>query len=282
MPELSPSPPGEKTRQPVPQPLVTFHAGSGVHNRILSLGRQGAARLVFVPGWATDFSAWRHLLAALAPHFEIACFESREKPGTRRSGAPGYSFEEMAEDLRLFLLAQGEPFVLMGASVGAAMCIRTAAGLPVQPQAMVLLTPVQRFRAPRFFGLLRLVPRAFIPVLLPMGKRVIRQTNYGSDQPLVEELLDSLDAEGIHVLRQSVRDLRRLRLSAAWLEAIECPSLVIGCPEEGLHLEVEAADVASHIRGCAYHSVRSTGELHSRKCGQLIANWLQPFQPLHS
>ena len=114
----------------------------------------GDPELLFVPGWCCDHTAFQPQFDHFSQAHAVTALDPR---GCGRSDAPegGYGIRDSADDVAQFCAAVGvERPVVIGHSLGGAVCVELGARYPSLPRALVLVDPLEIVPLPktiRFF-----------------------------------------------------------------------------------------------------------------------------------
>ncbi|MBD3225222.1 MAG: alpha/beta fold hydrolase [Caldithrix sp.] len=225
----------------IEETMITVQAN--VRLRCLSIVQHSSARrpaVVFIPGWITQMVAWREVITAMVPHYDVYYIETREKISAMVDGKTAYTVQAIARDIREcvhHLELSADHFVLFGSSLGATAILEACSQQELQPRALILVAPNAVFRVPLYW---RLIVRGFYPgwyaLLKPVVKAYLKhfRLNVQADDQQFEKYSRALDAADPWKLKKAVLAFARYQV---WpiLKDIEPPVLLVAASQDKLH-----------------------------------------------
>jgi pimeloyl-ACP methyl ester carboxylesterase len=236
--------------------------------------------VVFVAGWISHVWGWKEVLRGITPHFRTVYMETREK---RSSVIPNrkvsFAMARLALDIQEVIAAtipEKRQFVLSGSSFGGTAIFEYLVLGAREPLCSVLIAPIAQFNFPKVLG--SIIP-AIPPWLYIIAKPVVKwylkhfRINMKEDPEQGHKYDATLDAADPYKLKKSALSVRGY---SVWdkLPLVKSPVLVIGATHDTLHETDQHEQIMEHLRRREYRELASNKETHSRKAGDLIANYL--------
>lgn len=247
--------------------------------------RQGEGRpVVFQHGLCGDARQTFEAFPA-DPAFRLLTLECRGHGASDFDPAPGLAV--FAEDVAEVVRSLGGPVPVGGISMGAAIALRLAVAHPGLVSHLVLVRPAWD-AAPEAPA--NLAPNAEVGDLLQrLPPDQARQVFLASDTALrlrrtspdnLASLTGFFSREPVGQTATLLTALSRepLGLDRADLGGLRVPTLVCGCPDDDIHPEALARDLAASIPGAVYRALPSKGRdkaAHLAALGREITAFLK-------
>jgi len=197
---------------PAPHRTQYFNNGA-INNRVITFpGPPGAPLIVFVANWRAKVKHWRAFIEVLQQKYRVRYFETREKQATRYlTDCPDLSVESMVDDVVSFLNELGEPYHLMGVSVGTSLILQAWDELRQKPESLVLLCPVLKVRMPLYFHVFPFINIKTFTRYAPLMYRLMRiSPSLKSVCSTLHRAMTDRDFTEIAVMKASVQHLLRM------------------------------------------------------------------------
>ena len=149
---------------------------SGLHVRAVESGSHGAPRIVMFPGWACSAYVFRENLAPLAAAgFHVLAIELKGHGLSDKPRSPEeYRLEPMRRHVIDILDAlAGDPPMLAGLSIGAALAAHVAESDPHRVRAVAMVSPVGFSGVPGLSVFKALTPSPVTPFLPRLATRPV-------------------------------------------------------------------------------------------------------------
>jgi pimeloyl-ACP methyl ester carboxylesterase len=285
------------------QPTRAGRPGSGERDVVVdgvrwrsreSPGNRGSPPVVYVHGFLSSSSTWKRVLSqASAGRAAIAV----DLPGAGFSDRPwpyDYTVFGSAQHLLRYLEVRGlSRVVLVGSSLGAAVCEVAAAIRPERVQGLVAVdgaSPVMRI--PIGFRLLRtpLVGEVQMELLArPVMEYTLRHRLYAQSDRVTDETVDDwwIPVTVPGTRRAALETVRtNPRAGAGLLEKIRAPTLVLWGEEDALLPPSQGRALASAIAGARFVALPSVGHLPQEEApeefARLVSRFLRELDAAHS
>lgn len=226
--------------------------------------------VIFVAGWITLISAWRHVLLEMTKDFTVHYIETREKISSRVKGKANYGVENIGKDI-VTLVAHFElkdkQYILFGSSLGASAILDCCRFLDRDPLCLVLIGPNAVFRVPRFGKvIIRFFPPRLYLLIKPIVKWYLKtfRLDIKSDYEQYEKYCTNIDAADPWKLKKAIMKLWNWQ---GWelLPAIEYPAIIAGASKDSLHEPENLKKMVSMLKNATYVDLETNKGTHSKE-----------------
>ena len=248
-------------------------------------GPPGETVVLFVHGYFSSSLTWKHVLSTAAGgHAAVAV----DLPGAGFSDRPwpyDYTVFGQAQHLLRYLDARGfDRVILVGSSLGGAVCEAVAAARPERVAGLILVDAASPLtRAPAGFRLLRTPGIGDVQIeflVRPVMAWTLRHRLYAREDRVTEATIDDWWVP-IRVPGTRRAALNAIRTSYAGSEGllakIRAPTLVVWGQEDHLLSSSEGLALAAAIPGAAYAVVPGAGHLPQEELPEAFASVTAPF-----
>jgi len=236
--------------------------------------------VLFVPGWITQPTSWKHVLPELTRDFPVVYIETREKRGNRTKGEKEYSIAAMADDIKAVLktVSPGaREYLFLGSSLGATVILHAASSLAVKPLALVLVAPNAEFRAPLLW---KIIITLFYPPLYMLIKPAVKwylrtfRMDIHKDMDQYIKYCSALDAADPWKLKRAAVSLWKY---SVWerLPRIETPCLLVGGSHDKLHEPEALMNIKRNLKNASYIDMHTNSATHSKELVSHIRDFIR-------
>ncbi|MDA8403716.1 MAG: alpha/beta hydrolase [Desulfobacteraceae bacterium] len=269
---------------PVHPETSFFTTSDGVRLKIMDFFPPGWKEhdpvLVFVPGWVSLISGWKHVLNVVTQQLRVIYLETREKQSAEIPSGPypEFTLQRMSQDLSEVIhdkIPEKTPFYLAGSSLGSSLILDyLKKDNQPKPENVILISPITHIDFP-FWA--KLIIRYVPPSAYTLIKHVVifYLTRFRVDKTKepeqAEKYRGTLSAAEPILLKANARALSGY---SVWegLNTIKSPIVLVGAKTDKLHGLSELEKMASLIPKARLEVMASNRESHSEKAGHLVLN----------
>ncbi len=235
--------------------------------------------VIFVAGWITLISAWKHVLMEMTKDFPVYYIETREKISSRVEGKVEYGVENIGKDIVTLIShfdLKEKQYILFGSSLGASAILNCCRFLDRDPQCLVLIGPNAVFRVPRFGKvIIRFFPPRLFLIIKPIVKWYLKtfRLDIKSDYEQYEKYCTNIDAADPWKLKKAIMKLWNWE---GWdlLPAIEYPTLIAGASKDSLHEPENLKKMVSMLKNATYVDLETNKGTHSKEMVEQMRKYI--------
>ena len=235
--------------------------------------------VIFVAGWITLISAWKHVLMEMTKDFPVYYIETREKISSRVEGKVEYGVENIGKDIVTLIShfdLKDKRYILFGSSLGASAILNCCRFLDRDPLCLVLIGPNAVFRVPRFGKvIIRFFPPRLFLIIKPIVKWYLKtfRLDIKSDYEQYEKYCTNIDAADPWKLKKAIMKLWNWE---GWdlLPAIEYPTLIAGASKDSLHEPENLKKMVSMLKNATYVDLETNKGTHSKEMVEQMRKYI--------
>jgi len=235
--------------------------------------------VIFVAGWITLISAWKHVLMEMTKDFPVYYIETREKISSRVEGKVEYGVENIGKDIVTLIShfdLKEKQYILFGSSLGASAILNCCRFLDRDPLCLVLIGPNAVFRVPRFGKvIIRFFPPRLFLIIKPIVKWYLKtfRLDIKSDYEQYEKYCTNIDAADPWKLKKAIMKLWNWE---GWdlLPAIEYPTLIAGASKDSLHEPENLKKMVSMLKNATYVDLETNKGTHSKEMVEQMRKYI--------
>ena len=235
--------------------------------------------VMFVAGWITLISAWKHVLLEMTKDFPVYYIETREKISSRAERKVNYGVEDIGKDIVTLIShfdLKEKQYILFGSSLGASAILNCCRFLDRDPQCLVLIGPNAVFRVPRFGKvIIRFFPPRLFLIIKPIVKWYLKtfRLDIKSDYEQYEKYCTNIDAADPWKLKKAIMKLWNWE---GWdlLPEIEYPTLIAGASKDSLHEPENLKKMVSMLKNATYVDLETNKGTHSKEMVEQMRKYI--------
>jgi pimeloyl-ACP methyl ester carboxylesterase len=257
---------------------------SGLRVRAVECGDSNAPLVVLVPGWGCSAYVFRENLFPLADagYHAVAVDLKGHGLSDKPIAAGEYRLESMRLHLTQILEAVGEPAIVCGLSMGAALSAHVADSSPERVRGLVMVSPVG-FSGVRGLTAVRVATASPITPLLP---RI-------ADRKVIELLLNLVNGKLRAITPQNVNEfwaptqfpeftlaMRHLLHKFTWrapFPKLGVPSLLMSGTRDRFVSRDSLASICRTMPGMRYIEVKNAGHVVYDEAATIVNEYLLEF-----
>jgi pimeloyl-ACP methyl ester carboxylesterase len=239
--------------------------------------------LLLIPGFPLDHRMWNSQLRSLSQSFQVIAPDLRGFGASSKLGG-SVSLRDYADDLIAIMeqLAPGRAFTVCGLSMGGYIAWQLVRNWPERVARLILChtraaadsPETARGRRIAIEAIRQSGPNAFLQAML---ERVLGATTRQQQPELVARVQGWMAAAPAESLIQTLEALATRPDATPWLEAINCPTLVIAGTEDPITPAAEMRELAGQIAGSQFVLLEQVGHLSPCESPEHFDAVLQQF-----
>jgi pimeloyl-ACP methyl ester carboxylesterase/tetratricopeptide (TPR) repeat protein len=235
---------------------------TGVTLQYAEHGSQTGVPVIFLHGVSDSWQSFKHVLPLLPPTIRALALTARGHGDSSRP-ASGYSYRDMAEDVRAFMNAMELPAaVVVGHSMGASVAQRLAIDHPSRVAGLVLVGAFATMQ--RHAELQAFYEKDLVPLTDPIDPGFAREFQVSTlARELPAEQLDTFVRESqkmpARVWKETFKGFLDTPCFCRELNTLTMPTLIVWGDRDAYTLRAQQDTLHSEIRGSRLLVYRGTG-----------------------